>query len=73
LASLVPVGKPGLSISGIFNDFLGPKATQSAVEMLQSYINGSYSDKTFASKFEDLLQTSVDAWAKQNKINLSKY
>ncbi len=73
LASLVPVGIPGLSIDGIFDDKFGPKATQSAVQMLQSYINGSYTDKTFASKFEDLLQTSADAWAKQNKINLSKY
>jgi len=73
LASLVPVGKPGLSISGIFNDFLGPPANKSALQILQSYLNGSYSDKTFATKFDALLQSSADAWAKQNKIDLSKY
>lgn len=73
LASLVPVGKPGLSISGIFNDFLGPQATQSALQMLQSYINGSFNDQTFATKFDALLQSSADAWAKQNKIDLGKY
>ena len=73
LASLVPVGITGLSIDGIFDDKFGPQATTSALQLLQSYINGSMSADSFATKFDALLQSSADAWAKQNNVDLSKY
>jgi len=73
LASLVPVGTSGLSIDGIFDDKFGPKATTTALQLLQSYINGSLSANGFATKFDALLKSSADIWAKQNNVNLSKF
>jgi hypothetical protein len=73
LAKLVPVGISGLSIDGIFDDKFGPKATTTALQLLQSYINGSLSANGFATKFDALLKSSADIWAKQNNVNLSKF
>jgi ABC-type glycerol-3-phosphate transport system substrate-binding protein len=73
LRTLVPTGKVPTVVDVVLDDVLSTAATNSGLRLIQDYINGSMSYSSFASQWQALLNSSAQAWATQNHVNLSKY
>ena len=73
IKSLVPSGKVTTVVDVLLDDVLGTAPTNSALRLVQSYLDGSLSFSAFSSQWQSLLTSSAQTWATQNHVNLSKY
>lgn len=73
LKSLVPSGKVPVVVDVLLDDVLGTAPSNSALRLVQSYVDGSASFSSFSSSWQTLLTSSAQSWAAQNKVNLGKY
>src|ERR1700759_4840891 len=73
LASLVPAKAPAIVVDIALDDVLSTNTTNTGLRFLSSYLSGGMSYSSFASQWDQNLQTGAQAYAKQNNINLDKY
>ena len=73
LASLVPAKAPAIVVDIALDDVLSTNTTNTGLRFLSSYLSGGTSFSSFASQWDQNLNTGAQAYAKQNNINLSKY
>jgi hypothetical protein len=73
LASLVPAKAPAIVVDIALDDVLSTNTTNTGLRYLSSYLSGGMSYSSFASQWDQNLQTGAQAYAKQNNINLDKY
>jgi hypothetical protein len=73
LASLVPAKAPPIVVDIALDDVLSTNTTNTGLRFLSSYLSGGTSYQSFASTWNQLLQSGAQAYARQNNVNLAKY
>lgn len=73
LAKLLPKGKVPLTVDGILNSSMGTKPALAGYRLVQAYIGGSMSYSTFAPRWDQVLQTGAQAFARSNHLNIKSY
>jgi hypothetical protein len=73
LKSLVPPGKVATVVDVVLDDVLSTAATNSGLQLVQDYADGSMSYSAFAAQWQSLLTSSAQQWAAQNNVNLNQY
>lgn len=61
------------TVDSVVNATLTNEAHNQGQRILQSYVSGATSWKTFSTQWESLLQSATKSWAQQNNVDLSKY
>jgi raffinose/stachyose/melibiose transport system substrate-binding protein len=73
LKNLVPSAAPPTVVDVVLDDVLSTAATNSGLRIVQNYVDGSLSYSAFAAQWQSLLNSSAQAWATQNNVNLNNY
>lgn len=66
LNSLLPKGKPPVTIEGLLDDVLTAAGSDSGGRLVQEYVGGHISFSTFSSQWDAIMKQAAQQWATQN-------